>query len=213
MFSELVDRAVHLAGRPDALEDMAYFANETHRDMSKRDDFPSDLHEEIVTVTSSDGTLHWTPEVGRPCFRRMQYIEYGDGCEPTFVQPSRRIKKLCDYYYQHGNSFGFAGANGTVKIAYYKYQPWLQYYPKGTRPAVYDPPTCSFQPNTDAAIALVSNWQLERHNKAMLSGTLAAFFSSKQDPRQGVHYSDYEQRITHLIRAEGVSQLAANRHG
>jgi hypothetical protein len=213
MFSELVDRAVHIAGRPDCLADITYFANETMRDISKRDDWPDDLIEEEAAVPPGQPHLEWKPTVGRARFRREEYIVDGCGCEPTAVNPSRRMQKLTRLYYRSGDAFIFKGCCSPIKIAYYAYQPWLQYFPANARPAEFSTETNSFGTATDAAVDMVSNWLLERHNNVILQGTLAKFFSSKQDPRQQVHYSAYEQGITHIIRSESNRELLGGRRG
>lgn len=213
MFSELVDRAIHIAGRPDCLGDITYFVNETMRDISKRDDWPEDMVEEEIVVPLGQSTVKWIPEVKRQRFRREEYIEDACGCEPTAVNPSRRMKKLDRFYYRSGDCFVFSGCCSPIKIAYYAYQPWLQYYPDGSRPAVFNVELNDYGSATDAQIDLVSNWILERHNNTVLQGTLAKFFSSKQDPRQQVHYSAYEQGVSHIIRSESNREILGGRRG
>lgn len=220
MFSELVDRAVHLSGRPDSLTDIVYYANETMRDMSKREDWDDDSCEATYDVPQDGTVAGWVPPEGRERFRREEYICYDRGssceCEPTRVRPSRRLKRLKDYYYVTKNTFFFNGAKSTVDIYYYAYQPWLRYYPKGQRPAeMVDQVEQATEWNTQDAdvIDLVSNWFLERHNHVVLKGTLARFYADKADPRQQVAYSAYEQGITHMIRSEGVQELLGRRHG
>jgi hypothetical protein len=213
MFSELVDRAVHSAGRPDALEDLAYFANETMRDISKRNDWADDTVEAIIAVPADTRNVIWAPEnyEARP-FRREEFIVDGCGCEPLRVEPSRRMSDHeGPFYYRSGRSFVFAQVCDPVKIFYYAYHPWLRYYPKNGRPAVFDVEAHSWGGAVEATIAKVSNWMLERHNHVVLNGTLARFFASKQDPRQTVHYSAYEQGITHISRSESWKELAARR--
>lgn len=213
MFSELVDRAVHTAGRPDALEDIAYFANETIRDISKRNDWADDSVEALVAVDPVSRSVVWRPEVTekRP-FRREEFIIDGCGCSPLLVPPSRRMKTHPgSYYYRSGADFVFVDVCHPLKIYYYAYQPWLRYFAVGQRPAVFNVETLTWNTTDEAEIARVSNWQLERHNAVVLSGTLARFFASKQDPRQTVHYSAYEQGITHITRSESWKELAAKR--
>jgi hypothetical protein len=210
MFSELVDRAVHISGRPDAITDIAYFANETMRNVSKRSDWREDSVEELVNVPS-DGILKWVPEVGRSRFRREEYLEDGCGCRPKFVLPNSQLNKFPScVYYVSGGDFIFQRLCSPLKIFYFAYQPWLEYYPLNARPAVFDVKTNSWAA-TAANIALVSNWMLERQNSLILDGTLASFFAVKQDPRQQVHYSKFEQGINHLVSAESHRELLTRR--
>lgn len=211
MFSELVDRAVHSAGRPDMLEEMAYWANETMRDISKREDWDDDSLEAEIAVPSDTRTVQWDPDKKRP-FRREEFITDGCGCEPDRVRPSRKMLKTSGpYYYVSGKTFIFSQVCNPVKIFYYAYQPWLHYYPKGARPAEFDVRANDWNSTDPAQLELVTNWMLERHNSIILDGTLARFFKTKQDPRQQVHYSAYEQGISHLIRGESPLEMVARR--
>lgn len=211
MFSELVDRAVHVAGRPDALEEIAFNANETMRDISKRANWNDDSLEVEIAVPFDTRTVQWTPDKKRP-FRREDYIEDGCHCNPLRVQPSSRMHKTAGpYYYVSGATFIFAQVCHPLKIFYFAYQPWLKYFPMGLRPATFDVENNDWSTTDEATLAKVTNWQLERHNSVVLDGTLARFFKTRQDPRQQVHYSAYEQGITHIIRAESPSELIARR--
>ncbi len=211
MFSELIDDCVHIAGRPDSLMEFVKHANETMRDMSKRRDWPDDLVEELYEPDFNETPWTWEPSAGRARFRRETFIEDGCGCELAATVPSRRQQRIGRFYYRSGITFVFKTDCAPIKIAYYAYQPWLKYYPAGTRPSVFDVETGEF---TDpAALDLVSNWILERHNEIVQKGTLARFFASKSDPRQQVHYSAYEQGISHIVRGEDVGQLLGARNG
>lgn len=214
MFSELVDRAIHTAGRPDCLADFAYFANETVREISKRYDFDDDLVEELASIAPGDTVINWTPSGGMRLFRREEYVEDNCQCELTRVRPQRRMRTLKKFYYRAHDYFVFSpDVCAPVKIAYYAYQPWLAYYPANQRPAVFSVETGDYGTATEEQIALVSNWILERHNNVVYQGTLAKFFASKQDPRQSVHYSAFEQGITHIIRGEASSELMGRVRG
>lgn len=213
MFSELVDRCVSIAGRPDQLASMVFAANETMRTISKRGNWPDDtLEEQVIVDPTSDVTI-WTPECGRGRFRREEYIEDGTGAEPTAVRPSRRVKDLSFYYYRSGDSFVFKGACSHLNIYYYAYQPWLQYFPIGARPTSFDIELGAFTDPDPAAVALVSNWMLERHTSTVEAGTLQRFFASKQDARQALFYSIFEAGINDIQRAEGVEELLGRRRG
>ena len=212
MFSEIVDRAVSLTGRPDCLADIVYSANETIRELSKREDWGLDSVEEMVHNLTPNGTFVWTPSVGRARFRRMEYICDVNGNEPTFVKPSRRMSRMPCCYYQSGDSFVFKGVQGPLLAYYYAYPRWLQYYPQGQRPAEYTAEN-GWGAATEEQVELVSNWLLEHHNFVVLAGTLAKFFAAKQDPRQTVHYSQFEQGFNHMISGEHTGALAGNRHG
>lgn len=208
MFSELVDRAVHIAGRPDSLDDMAYWANEAMRDISRREDWMDDSIEELIELPPGQNHTVWTPEVGRARFRRMDVMEDGCGCKAKATKPSQRLKSngIFSYYHSQG-SIVVVNACNPVMAYYYAYQPWLVYFPQGQRPAVFDVASGAWGGASPGAIDLVSNWMLERHSHVVQAGTLAKFFASKQDPRQQVHYSAFEQGITHIIRGESVQEL------
>ena len=211
MFSELVDECVHIAGRPDCLVEIVRHANETMRDLSKRGDWPDDLVEELFEPPVDMHPVIWEPEVGRHRFRRELFLEDGCGCELTGTRPGRRQQRIDKFYYRSGNSFIIKTGCFPLRIAYYAYQPWLQYYPANTRPSVF---SIEDQEYTDSAqIDLVSNWLLERHNQTVQDGTLARFFKTKQDPRQQMHYSAYEQNVQHLIRGEHIGQQVGRRTG
>ena len=211
MFSELVDRAVHLAGRPDAVTDFAYAANEVMREICKHSDWDDDTHEEIVAVPSDTRSVDWTPEVGRRLMRRIEFVIDGCGCEPTMVRPSARMRSLNEagFYYASGSSYVFAQVCNPLKIYYFRYWPWLQYYPHNARPAVFNVRDGDWGGATEANIALVSNWLLERHNSVVLEGTMAAFYRAKQDPRNQLHYSAFKQGLIDMVDAESARELLA----
>lgn len=216
MFSELIDRAVHMTGRPDSVDDIAYWANVTMRDISKREDFTDDSREAEIVLPPNrlmDGPpIIWDPPEGRQRFRREDVIEDGCGCIADAVKPGSRMAKAGLFsYYHSGGSLVFMHACSPIRIYYYVYAPWLKYYPVASRPAVFDVEANDWGAATEANIALVSNWLLERHSEVVLAGTLAKFFASKQDPRQQVHYSAYEQGISHIIRGESVLELLARK--
>ena len=213
MFSELVDRCVSISGRPDQLTSITACANEVLRTISKRGDWPDDSMEEIVPTPPGQSHVVWTPEVGRSRFRREEYIEDARGAEPTAVRPSRRIRDISFYYYRSGDSFVFNGAVGDLKIYYYAYQPWLRYYAVGSRPSVFDLATGEWTDPSESALAQVTNWMLERHNAIVEAGTLQRFFASKQDARQGLYFSIFNEGISDIQRAEGIEQILGNRRG
>lgn len=213
MFSELVDRLVHEIGRPDARNDLAYWANETMRDISKREDWVDDSVEEEFQPIDFNAPAVWTPSVGRSRFRREDILLDACGCEGIATKPSARLRSGNDgfSYYHSGGSFVMKDACWPVAIYYYAYRPWLKYYPVGERPAVFDVEANDWGTASEADIALVSNWMLERHNKVVMDGTMSNFFASKQDPRQQVKYAAYEQGIGHIIRGESTLELLARR--
>jgi hypothetical protein len=191
------------------------------RTISMKEEWEEDAVEELIAADSTAAFTAWVPNVGRDLFRRIGYVEYDGGCEPTFVRPSRRLHRLSEYYYRTREGFAFVGAKAHIKIFYYAYHPWLKYYQSGDRPAVFDGSTYIADPNgpnagaviTDADIDAVSNWMLEKHNKTVLAGTLAALYADKQDPRQNVNYSKFNQGIADMIRAESTTELQGGRHG
>lgn len=210
MFSELVDRAVHAAGRPDALDDLAYWTNVSMREIQKREDFDDDTWEESVVIPVGDRSVIWTPEVGRERFRRLDIAEDGCGCKIKMVKPSSRLRHEClPRMYASGGSYVITTGCSPISLYYYVYVPWLAYFPKDARPAVFDMAENDWNTTDEDAIAQVSNWLLERHSEVVLNGTLAKFFASKQDPRQQVHYSAFEQGISHIIRGESSLELRA----
>lgn len=214
MFSELVDRCVSISGRPDQLNSFVAHANETMRTISKRGDWPDDSVEERIPVDPmGQGMTIWNPEVGRSRFRREDYIEDARGAEPTAVRPSRRVRDLEFYYYRSGDSFVFKGGVVHIDVYYYAYQPWLRYFPVSQRPSVFQIPTGEWTDDTPAQVDLVSNWMLERHNAIVEAGTLQRFFASKQDQRQGLYYSIFNEGIADITRAEGVEELLGRRRG
>lgn len=218
MFSEVIDRVAHISGRPDSLADLVYGANEAMRTIQKKIDHPENSCEEEITVVDPNSpTTLWTPEVGMPFFRREAYVEYDGYCEPTLVQPSRRMRKLDKYYYRSGNQFVFVGAKSYIRVYYYVYKPWLKYSRAGERATIWNglnyEDAAGNAVTDEAAIALVSNWMLERHNEVVAAGALSHLFAAKSDPRQGVHYSKFQQGIADIIRSEGQRELLGGRHG
>lgn len=216
MFSELVDTAAHMAGRPDLLPDIARACNEAMRNLSKRSDFDEDTVEDEIAVPGGHGHVVWTPSVGRQRMRREEFIIDGCRCTPVRVAPSRRIYTVPGpYYYQSGSNYVFDRVCTPLKIYYYAYQPWLLYYPKSERPAQFSIESQQWLQQdgtteaTEAQIAQVSNWMLERHNQYVLAATLNSVFAAKSDPRQKNWYSIMEKEFSDIVRGEGTAELKA----
>lgn len=214
MFSELVDACVRGTGRPDELVSISRIANEIIREICKRDDWDDDIVEEMIPYPDPplvDQPLVWRPEVGRQRFRRPLYVEDGCGCKVMFVRPSARMKFTDRFFYRSGEDLVFSrNVCFPIKFSYYAYPAWLKYFPKNSRPAEWDIGEGDWTGTpSEVDIERVSNWVLERHWAVVEAGTMARFFALKQDPRQTVHYSIYQQGISHIIRSESSAELNA----
>ena len=215
MFSELVDACIRGTGRPDELVTITRIANEIVREICKRDDWDDDLVEELIPYPdpplAHGAPLVWNPEVGRQRFRRPAYVEDGCGCEVKYVKPSSRMKFTDRFFYRSGESLVFSkNICFPIKFSYFAYPAWLKYYKTNERPAEWDIEASDWKGSpSQVTIDLVSNWVLERHWAVVEAGTMSRFFALKQDPRQTVHYSIYQQGISHIIRSESSAELAA----
>lgn len=213
MFSELVDRCVKSAGRPDALADIAMHANETMRKISKKGNWADDTVEESISYPPGQNHVVWEPGVGRARFRREEYVQDSCGAEPTAVPPSRRIRDLDFFYYRSGQSFVIKGGVPPLSMYYYAYQPWLRYFQAGVRPTTFNMETQDWTNPDPALVAQVSNWMLERHNDTVMAGTLNSFMMGKQDARQALHYAKFKEGLEDIQRSEGLEELWGRRRG
>ena len=210
MFSALVDQICDDSARPDRRASVITFVNETCREISRDHDYEADAEEEFLTP-DTDGNFVWKPAFGMLCFKRMEFVSY-DGdvcCTPRCVRPSARNCELSRFFYRSRDCFFFNGANTSVSLYYYRYDPYLKYLKENDRVLTSD--GCEFSGATDAEIAAETNWKISRHRQVVYDGAMSKLMRLTRDPRQQSFYSAFKQGKGDIVAAEGNDELLARR--
>lgn len=187
MFSELVDTVVARLGRSDRIEDVIAHANQTIRSAQSRILCYNNLIEDQIQAVAVP--FIWTNPIN---FQKLKAARYSDG--EFAVKKIGKGQDVYPYrYYEAAGYIAFVGMelNTLIDVAYYRFQPRLQYYAVGARPAtaVFDYDTEQFQftyfnltsigdldytlpANQALAQKKVSNWLLLKWNEMIQEGTL-----------------------------------------
>lgn len=228
-YSQLVDRAVARAVRPDSAANIQDFVNQTVKDAHSTPDnravlFAKNLVEDTLT-TNISAPFIWIPPIG---FQRMLTVRYPGiqtpkyplGVYPLHRTPGQGQNDKDYFYYRAGAYFAFAGcgdSGSSINVAYYGYPTRLKYYAEADRPASYDLEegwTYLAAYDIDAttraeAEALVTNWIIFDWFDYTFEGTMSKLFKLLKDTeRASTHYSAFQQQRTQLFTAEVVETLA-----
>lgn len=218
MFSEAVDKALAMSGRPDKLAVAPDLLMDAIREVTDSRLYWRDRVEDLLTASGTP--FIWNLPTS---FRRMETVQYVDGggvdgCGtfPKFHPPGRIQAQALQqkFYYGSGTSFVFSGVSTgmLIKVSYFAYVPYLDYYPVGSRPAVYNKATDSwtYLPEYDVddetrylARTLVTNWALLNFNGVFLNGLVAKILNGVDDQERGrIHYSLFQAGKTRIQQNE-----------
>lgn len=209
MFSELVDIVIARAGRPDRLEDAISYANQTIRSVQATIFCYQNLVEDQILATTDP--FLWANPIN---FQRMKCARYTNG----FFAVNKLGKGQDIYpnrYYGGAGYIGFTGMtlNSLIDVAYYRFQPRLQYYVPAERPAVaiYDFETEQYTfsyndfsgdggvdwsdpANQVAARTRVTNWILLKWREMIEEGTLTKVYKTcGEDQRATMAFSLFQK--------------------
>ena len=220
MFSELIDEAVAISGRPNRITDITTYANNTIRECDVLELWARDLIEAQLTAAAVPFT--WTVPTN---FRQIRTANYDNLFWPKFIEPGKKQTDHEFFYYRASDYFVFANVStGTlVNIAYYSYLKRLYYFAVGARPAVWDPvaetwsylsggvyvPTLGTDALDAAARALVTNWLLEDWYNTILTGTTAKILTAINDPRAGNNFANYKSNQGDINKGEQYAAVGA----
>lgn len=223
-FSQMVDEMVSETKRPDLVNEIARYVNQTIREIHFTSDrnaavfFTSNLQEAMI-VADHDSRLVWEmPDPTR--FQKMLGVKYfnsldsaGDAVWARETSPGRHMNDLCHFYYRVGGTFafhGFGGLNSQVGLAWYEFPRSLKYKVPAARPAEYDvdsgwvyDPLVNTPELEEGARELTSNWLLLRWTDVIAEGVRAKVYKRlSDDARSRTCYSLYQSLRQGLITSE-----------
>lgn len=218
-FSQLIDDTIIELVRPDLLQMMPSYLNQTIRElhMFSRDGTPvfydDNRREELVTLSNMDineGVYNWQiPNMA--LFQgvgALWYDSVGRYVQPGNPQTARIVSGYPGerrYWYRSGQYIVFsdAGRDGqTVRVMYYEYPRSLVYYPDGKSPILFNRETGLYELNPnrqdqtltyDQAMDRSTNWMLQRHEETQREGLRAKAWKRADDNnRAKLSYSTFE---------------------
>lgn len=224
-FSQMVDKMVLETKRPDMVNEIVTYLNQTLRELHSEPEranavhYEANLREDLILATTESNFM-W--DIPNPAvFQAIRSVRYdgvidrhGQPVWAEMIQPSRAINGVDYFYYRSGSKFAFAGYGGlnkVISIAWYEFTASLKYYPVANRPATYDIETgWSYLPayNVDdvtraTARSLVSNWLLERWDMVIEEGLRAKIYKrASDDNRAKTAYSLFKQLHKNLYTSE-----------
>lgn len=134
MFSQAVRDVMRATGRTDAREEIIAHVNGTIRECQILSFFSRDVITVEIPITSLPFVFPRPSDL-----RQVLTVQYSNGVFPRAIELGRRIGDYEAYYYATNNGYEFSGISGvsSIKVAYVRYLPRLQYYETETEPAVY----------------------------------------------------------------------------
>lgn len=227
-FSQIIDDIVEELIRPDLIPAMGNYLNLSTREMHFTMDaqnptpigFKSNL-QELEVIANADNGFTWdilTPRL----FQMMEAVWYANyGRYATERRPSsiRQFDESVDGgqfgWYRSGDTLAFINYGGnwaTIQLAWFEFLPNLRYYLPADRPAYWDDETQSWlykanydiNPTTRAtALALSTNWMLQRWRDVMMQGIRSKVWARLgDDVRMRTAYSAYQALRPALINSE-----------
>jgi hypothetical protein len=183
--SQLVDQIVREVGRPDLVDTVSTYLNQTIREVHLTTDndgrnkskavlFKENYQEDQLVADVANGFYWDAPNPQR--FQQVTLVQYVDiidssqlvtasntGVYPPFVEPSRALMGKEQYYYRGGSRYVFVGygaIGSRINISWYEFCKRLVYFPVGGRPAEWDEETESWdyapEFDTDDAMRLAA---------------------------------------------------------
>lgn len=222
-FSQLIDEViVQELKRPDFRLVAAAWLNQTIRDVHSKTSsraaifFGENRNEEEFTIPSLPAL--W-PIASPSRFQKIEAIYASErGVYLTdrlpsviYTQSDNPLDRF--YYYRSGPNIVMNGLVEAeiVKLSYFLLPKMLTYYTEASRPAYWDPIAEEYVvsesfPGTDQeAVALVSNWLLERHGEALKEGVRSKAYKRLDNENQAkMTWSEFESMREAIHHLEGV---------
>lgn len=212
-FSQLVDRVAKEIVRPDMLEKLPGYLNQTIREIFEHaetarpvffDDARNEERVVIDTLSDLSSSFVWPlPRAARFQMLESAYYEahrvYAQKGNPKNSLATNDFSVNSKYFwYRVGASLVFAQpgniGNG-IRLSWFEFPRALAYQNASARLVVYDQTTDTYaiQPGAPAdAMELSTNWLLERHAETLAEGMRAKAYKRMNDDRQRTHYSQYQ---------------------
>lgn len=221
MFSETVDLVVQRSGRPDRILDIVDFVNETMMEMQGRGFWYKNRIEDRISFNADPYIMTLPP--GMQKFEAARITGTNDFFVNRVPGPRQEFAPL--RYYAASGYIGFTGhtLNTDVDIAYFQYQPYLDYFAATQRPAtwaqnkltrVWEPTYNNLAPqggtnytleaNQPLANAMTMNWLLRDWAPIVREGALAKILKlCGDDTRAATSFSLYmKQRAENFETTE-----------
>lgn len=215
-FSQMVDEAVAETSRPDLLQQIATYLNQTVREVHFRPDLNAPLtyrenfKEDSLTADTAEG-FQW--DIPNPAtFQRMAGVRFntvfdGNGRMVWASEkvPGPGVEPDEFFYYRIGGTIvlsNYGGTGGKIDLGWFEFPNRLQYLPTAQRPAQYDDwlgwqyaPAITTPEQQALARIRTSNWLLLRWHDVLLEGIRAKVYKRvSDDTRQKTSYSLYQQQ-------------------
>jgi hypothetical protein len=226
-FSQIVDDIVAETLRLDLLGVIADYLRQTIRDMhidsvTKMPAFYPDNRKEVQVILSGVGTenVYVWPIPKATLFQQMEavyyraYGVYSLEKKPSIAKVNRGVDPNSRYYwYRAGSNICMAnpGKDGQlVDVSWFEYLGSLAYYAKALNPAIYDLASDSYVIangyTNDQALALSTNWMIQRHADTLKEGVRAKIYKRLADmDRARLCYSQFETARSAIINTESMS--------
>lgn len=214
-FSQLVDKVVAESKRPDMIQTIADYCNQSIREQFFHPQnesyilYPDAMKEDMLTVTN-DVPFGWLiPD--RTVFQAPGAAKYlgvwdlgGEQPWAKIVRPGRIMDQESFFAYRSGNYVFFHGAGGQgafIAFSWYEYCRELKYYEPANRPARWDVDSgWTYHPDFDTdeitraeARLRVTNWIIEGYPMVIQEGTKAKLYKRNSDEeRARLAYSLYQ---------------------
>lgn len=223
-FSQMVDEIVSESKRPDLLDEIARYVNQTIRECHFSTDrqaaiFYRDNFNEVLLTADAEESFSWT--LPNPTtFQKMAGVKYpmqtdiyGNDVWAIETTPGRHLNDFTNFFYQVGAEFvfsGYGGLNANIALGYFAFPPSLKYKTVANRPAEYDPELgwtynelIVTDEDKEAARLIVTNWLLMRWSDVISEGVRAKLYKRVSDTERARNcYSLYGQLRQGLMTSE-----------
>lgn len=235
-FSQLVDAIVRETGRPDMVNEIITYLNQTVREchadpVSNGSLYMHDNLQEMVLVATQERGQVWN--IPNPAtFQHLWAVQYmsvhnitGNQPYATFAKPGPAMHRHQYSYYRASGGFAFAGQRGyggtgaRIGLAFYEFLPSLRYYPLGQRPLeigldgefIYSEEYDVSEERRLEAQRLTTHWMLIRWDMVLEEGLRAKVYKRLSDTeRARTCYSLYLQQRANLSTSETAQTAMYN---
>ena len=218
MFSEFIDYIVQETGRRDRIALIVAATNDVLRHIHKYMDWDEDLQETLIlpaapaAAWNAGEIVNWKHS---RLLRSIRAIQLNGHCYAEMVRPGAKQENRGHYWYRSSNdTVSIAGACHRIAIGWYSWNRHFQYYPPGSRPAVFDNEnevwtymqtgvggityvsTLGTAADDEAAVAKVFDWPLDRLRYIVEHGVKARVYTAVgEDDRSAKFYSLFNNEL------------------
>lgn len=230
-FSQLVDRIAEEMTRPDMVDKLPGYLNQTIRELFVHartnlpcffDDARQEAEIEIDTLSDKTESYIWPlPFPAR--FQALESVFYDSASRYVRRADPRTALMHNDfdvsngrYWYRIGGNIVFSnpGRIGQkIRVSWFEYPRALAYQKPADRDIVYDRAGDIYlvkagTPDPLAAEAAATNWVLKKHEELMAEGLRAKAWKRADDNRQRVYYAQYEASRLAIQESETANMVA-----